>query len=137
MFKLLSCSLLLYCFVVPTCPLLLYLFVDDPNEPFKCPICIGIGKNAEEDCDDTAEYRACHAKDAVCVTTLTGDLMMRECFGKSYYNDYMKPKCDAIEGCQQAICEESGCTAMFPDDNDDNGMENTRGTGGGHFLVTG
>ena len=55
-----------------------------------------------------------HAKDAVCVTTLTGDLMMRECFGKSYYLDYMKPKCDAIEGCQQSMCEESGCTAKLP-----------------------
>lgn len=90
-----------------------YFDLDEATEVFKCPICVGLGKKAERKCDNEAVYRACHAEDAVCVSTKNGELVMRECQSKKYYNEYIVPKCDGIENCEHAMCEESDCTAYL------------------------
>ena len=94
------------------------LLLDDSKQAFKCPVCLGIGDDkhgstAEEKCDNVAVYYACHQKDAVCVSTKTNQMVIRDCFSKKYYADYIKPKCDATKGCQHAVCEESGCKAAL------------------------
>ena len=104
-----------------------YFDLDDATEVFKCPICVGLGKKAERKCDNEAVYRACHAEDAVCVSTKNGELVMRECQSKKYYNDYIVPKCDGIENCEHAMCEESDCTAYLSKGKSQELMSETQG----------
>lgn len=90
----------------------------DSKEVFKCPVCTSVKErflSAEESCDDVAVYYDCQYEDPVCVSKRTKGLVMRDCFSKKYYNDYIKPTCDSTPGCEHVMCEKSGCKATFPE----------------------
>lgn len=83
-------------------------------DPMECPICIGMGENAEEECDKTTKYYTCNDMEAVCVSIKSGGLLMRECFNQNYYFDYVQEKCEKTEGCESKMCFDSGCKAKLP-----------------------
>ena len=81
----------------------------------ECPICIGMGENAEEECDKTTKYCTCNDMEAVCVSIKSGGLLMRECFNRNYYLDTLKPNCAKTEGCESAMCTfTQRCKARLP-----------------------
>ena len=87
---------------------------EEEYEPTECPVCIGMGENAEKDCVKSTTFFTCNDKEALCVSIKSGGVLTRDCFNWNDYLDTLKPACEAIKGCESAMCLDNKCTAQLP-----------------------
>ena len=102
------------------------MFVDKKETyttPLECPVCIGMGENAESDCDESTQFFMCNDKLAACITVRDSGLFWRDCLNYNYYRSAIKPFCDRKEGCETSFCREQGCAAPLSTDEGEEGND--------------
>lgn len=91
--------------------------------PLECPVCIGMGENAQSDCDESTQSFMCNDKIAACITVKDNGLFWRDCLNYNYYRSAIKPFCDRKEGCETTFCREQGCAAPLSTDEGEEGND--------------